>query len=488
MQILDRATPESLGVPSGAVLDWLDELERIGPNLHSLMLIRHGRVAAEGWWDPNGPELPQALYSLSKSFTSTAVGLAIAEGRFGLDEAVVSFFPERAPAHVGPNLAAMKVRHLLAMCTGHDQKTVEGAIFDPAADLVRGFLALPVAEPPGSQFVYNTPASYMLSAIVQRRTGLNLVDYLMPRLFEPLGIARPTWEHDRRGIAMGGFGLALRTEDIARFGQLYLQGGVWGGERLVPAEWVAAATGLQIPTGPALNPNPDWVQGYGYQFWRGRHDSFRADGAFGQFCVVVPAADLVVAVTASIGPMHLILDSLWRLVLARLSPAPLDEDPEARRALADRLASLRLVPHPGPISSPLEAGLEGAEFAVEPNPFGFESLRLEFAPHGGSLVARGGTGRRERRLRFGRGAWRKGTSTLVPEWRLRPVAASATWPRPDRLELDVCLYTDSPRATLTFDFTETGLTLTIEVNVAFGPTDLGVLSAVRVASRAAISP
>jgi len=218
---LVRATPESLGIPSSAVQDWLDELERIAPDFHSLMIVRHGRVAAEGWWAPNGPDLPHKLYSVSKSLTSTAVGMAISEGCFGLDDAVVSFFPDEAPAEISPNLTAMKVRHLLAMCTGHEERTVELAELDSKHDLVRRFLALPVSEVPGSRFVYNTPASYMLSAIVQKRTGLNLVDYLKPRLFDPLGIDRPAWESDAQGIAMGGFGLQLRTEDLAKFGQLY---------------------------------------------------------------------------------------------------------------------------------------------------------------------------------------------------------------------------------------------------------------------------
>ncbi len=494
-QTLERATPESLGIPASAILEWVDELERIAPDFHSLMIVRHGRVAAEGWWAPNAPELSHALFSVSKSFTSTAVGLAIAEGHFGLDDAVVSFFPAEAPAQISPNLAAMKVRHLLAMCTGHDQQTVDGADLDDGADLIRRFLSFPVADPPGTRFLYNTSASYMLSAIVQTRTGLNLVDYLQPRLFEPLGIARPTWEADSRGISMGGFGLRLRTEDLARFGQLYLQKGVWGGKRLLPAEWIEAATSVQIDTGPTLNPNPDWIQGYGFQFWRGQHDSFRGDGAFGQLCVVVPGADLVVAMTAGIGPMHLVLDSLWRIVLARLQPAPLPEDAAARQALTARLVGLRLVPQPGATSSPLEADLAGAEFAFDPNQFGFRSLRLEFTPRGGALVMRGEGSRRTGRLRFGRGAWRSSDAAVVRDWpgqylaaasawRGRRLASSAAWPRPNCLELDVCFYTNAYRYTLTLDFSGPQLHLAARVNVAFGATDLGVLVARRATTEA----
>jgi CubicO group peptidase (beta-lactamase class C family) len=486
-QTLERATPESLGIPSGAITAWIDELERIAPDYHSLMIVRHGRVAAEGWWAPNASNLDHALFSVSKSFTSTAVGLAIAAGHLGLDDAVVSFFPAEAPARISPNLAAMKVRHLLTMSTGQDQATIDGADFGDGRDLVRRFLAYPVADAPGTRFIYNTPATYMLSAIVQKCTGMNLVDYLQPRLFEPLGIERPTWEADADGVSMGGFGLRLRTEDVARFGQLYLQRGVWGGRQLVPAEWIEQATSLQIDTTPTLNPSPDWLQGYGFQFWRGRHGSFRGDGAFGQYCIVVPEADLVVAMTAGVGPMNLGIESLWSLVLARLQPGPLPEDATSQQVLAARLADLRLVPHQGETSSPWEADLAGAEFAFAANEFGFDSIRLAFDAGGGTLFmgARNGP---PGRLEFGRGEWRIGDCSALARWPgqsmaassfwlSKPLAASATWPRPGCLELDVCLYSNAYRFTLTFDFSRPQLRLAVRVNVSFGATDLGMLVA-----------
>ena len=477
-QTLDRATPESVGIPSNVILEWVNELERVAPDPHSLMIVRHGKVVAEGWWAPNAPELRQTLFSVSKSFTSTAIGMAIAEGHFGLNDPVVSFFPAETPAQVSPNLAAMKVRHLLAMCTGHTSETVDSAFPGRDSNLVRAFLALPVADTPGSHFVYNTPATYMLSAILQKRTGMRLLDYLGPRLFEPLGIENPTWEQDRSGINMGGFGLRVRTEDIARLGQLYLQKGVW------------AATSRQIETGPGLNPNPDWGQGYGYQFWRGRHDSFRADGAFGQFCVVVPAQGLVVAMTSGTGPMHRVLDSLWSILLPSLQAAELPADPAAHGALRQRLAGLRLVPRSGATSSHLESEFNGADFTVDPNPLGWTSLCFELNSRGGALVFGVEGSRRLWRLRFGRGAWRTGSSAIVLQWqgqhlttstawRDQPLAASAAWPRPDRLEVDVCLYTNAYRYTLTFDFSGPHLRISARVNVAFGPTDLGEFAARR---------
>ena len=232
------------------------------------------------------PTSPHTLFSLSKSFTATAVGLAVAEGRLSVDDPVLGFFPDEAPAIISPHLAAMQVRHLLSMSTGHGEDTT--AALRQAADgnWVRAFLERPVEHEPGTFFLYNSGATYMLSAIVQRLTGQTLLDYLQPRLFAPLGIERPTWESCPRGINAGGWGMSATTEDIARFGQLYLQQGRWEGRQLVPAAWVAAATSTQADN--SSRTEPDWAQGYGYQFWRCRHGAYRGDGAFGQFCLVMP--------------------------------------------------------------------------------------------------------------------------------------------------------------------------------------------------------
>lgn len=475
-QTLDRATAESAGIPSSAILGLVDALERVA-EMHSLMVVRHGHVVAEAWWAPNGPDLNQMLFSLSKSFTSTAVGLAIAEGHFGLDDTVTSFFPDETPPDASPNLAAMNVRHLLAMCTGHTEGTVNGRLGFEGDSWVRTFLSQPVTFKPGTHFVYNTPATYMLSAILQKQTGSKLIDYLRPRLFEPLGFANPTWVEDPRGINVGGFGLEVRTEEIARFGQLYLQKGVWGGRQLIPAGWVKAATSLQIENAP--HENPDWAQGYGYQFWRGRHDSYRGDGAFGQYCVIVPAADLVVVITAGAEFMQRILDAIWEHLLPGLRQGELPADAAAHEALTRRLAGVRLVPRPGDASSGLEADLHGTEFAFDPNPRGLTSMRLEFEAEGGELILEERGKPETRRLAFGRGSWRNGTSDAMPEWRGQPLAASAAWANPRRLEIDVATYSTPFRYTLGFDFAGPEVRVSTRVNVAFGPTDLPELVAKR---------
>ena len=287
-QSLPRSAPESQGIASAAIQDFVTAVEQNIQSLHSFMLLRHGTVIAEGWWHPYRPEAPHVLFSLSKSFTSTAVGLAVADGLLSVEDPLLKFFPQEAPQKIDPNLAAMQVRHLLTMTTGHHEDTTERIM--RASNPLKAFLGLPVEHEPGTYFVYNSGASFMLSAIVQKLTGQTLLEYLTPRLFEPLGITGATWDSHPNGVNFGGWGLNIKTEDIARFGQLYLQKGQWQGRQLIPAAWVAAATAKQVPNDP--DENPDWEQGYGYQFWRCQPAAmYRGDGAFGQFCVVMPEQD-----------------------------------------------------------------------------------------------------------------------------------------------------------------------------------------------------
>ena len=189
--------------------------------LHSVMIVKDGKVVKERWLNGGEANVPHVLNSVSKTFTATAVGIAIAEGRFSLSDKVISFFPDKLPAEVSENLKKMEVRHLLSMSTGHDYAPDRHKM-GADADWVKGFLADPVKHEPGTFFVYNSLATYMLSAIIQKVTGEKLVDYIYPRLFEPLGIDRAHWDECSQGINTGGWGLYLKTEDLAKLGQLFL--------------------------------------------------------------------------------------------------------------------------------------------------------------------------------------------------------------------------------------------------------------------------
>jgi CubicO group peptidase (beta-lactamase class C family) len=299
------------------------------------MLVRHGNVVAEAWWEPESADKPHILWSLSKSFTSTAVGLAVAEGKLNIDDPVLKFFHEDAPADPSGNLKAMRVRDLLTMTCGHQDEVN----LRQAEHWTKAFLNHPVPHKPGTHFQYNTPATYMLSAIVQKVTGQSVLDYLAPKLFEPLGIKKPRWDASPQGISIGGYGLYLRTEDIAKFGQLYLQKGNWNGQQLIPADWIEQATSKQVSNGS--DPNRDWDQGYGFQFWRCRHGAYRGDGKDGQFCIVLPELDIVIAITANSTDMQGQLNVVWDILLPAFHENPLDENVKQHNELNAAIERLK---------------------------------------------------------------------------------------------------------------------------------------------------
>jgi CubicO group peptidase (beta-lactamase class C family) len=372
---LPRSRPEAQGVSSAGILAFLEGIAHSKHEFHSFMVVRHGHVVAEGWWSPYRPRANHMLYSLSKSFTSTAVGFAVCEGKLEVDDAVTSFFPDKLPETISPNLAALKVKHLLTMSVGHAQDST-GTI-TKEQDWVKSFLALPIANPPGSAFLYNSGATYMLSAIVQKLTGQRVIDYLRPRLFEPLNITGMTWETCPLGINTGGWGLSVPTEALAKFGQLYLQKGVWRGQRILPSLWIEEATTFKIqqPAAPGadlaqVKETSDWMQGYCYQFWRCRHNAFRGDGAYGQYCIVMPEQDAVVAITCETSNMQTELNLVWDHLLPAMRSGALSSNGQTVAQLKKRLRSLALPPPTG-IAAPASLGRVSREtFLLEKNSLG----------------------------------------------------------------------------------------------------------------------
>lgn len=377
-------SPTEAGVDPAGILAFLDACAEKGRDLHSILLIRGGKAVAEGYFAPYLPGDKQHVFSVSKSWTSTAVGLASDEGRLSVKDKVISFFPEKLPAEVSENLADMEVRDLLRMGTGHDTAALPALIRTADSDWAESFLHWPVEHRPGSKFVYNSGASYMLSAIVQKVTGEDLITYLTPRLFEPLGITGVCWDRSPQGICCGGWGIHVSTEDIAKLGLLYLNGGVFGGKRILSEEWVREATSPQIDNAPSSD-SPDWKQGYGYQIWRCQHGCFRFDGAYGQYMVAFPEQDAVLVLTSFVGNMQEVLDDVWAYLLPAFQEAPLPDSP-AEKALEQRLQTL---------SSPIPQGsgrTGAAEFLCGENDFGLESLQVRASKDGGVLtVAVNGT-------------------------------------------------------------------------------------------------
>ena len=314
---LPRGSADAEHVSPAKLTAFLDAADRFG-GIDSVMVLRHGRVIAERWWPPASPPVPHVLWSVGKSFTSIAVGLAIAEGRFGISDRVIDLLPDDVPETIDGHLATMTVRHLLTMTSGHSSESLPETDRTPGTNWARDVLSRPVPFEPGSRFVYNSGTTYLLSAIIQRHSGMNLLEYLTPRLLDPLGIRDATWEQSPQGIDAGGWGLSATTRDVAKFGQLCLQRGEWNGSQLVPGEWLAAATSRQVATGEEPD-RPDWSQGYGYLFWQCRHGAYRADGKDGQFCIVLPDFETVVTMTANLSDMQGELDLVWDFVLPALN-------------------------------------------------------------------------------------------------------------------------------------------------------------------------
>jgi CubicO group peptidase (beta-lactamase class C family) len=340
---LPESSPSRQAVDADGVAAFLDAMD--GTELHSLMILRHGNVIAAGWWEPYGPDRPHHLYSLSKSFTSTAAGLAAADGLLDLDAPVLSYFPELDAEVTDSRSRAMLVRHIASMSSGHLSDTWETACGIDRDRPVRGFLRIPPDRDPGSVFAYNQSCTYTMATIVQRVTGQEVTAYLRPRLFDVIGIGTAAWTPFPAGQALGFAGLFVTTDAIARLGELYLRGGQWQGERVLPAEWVAEATRRHVAT--MFGTDPDWQQGYGFQFWMCRH-GYRGDGAFGQFCLVLPRQDAVIAITASTENMQAVLDAVWAHVLPALGA---EGSSESDVALAKRLGGLRLPARDGSAGS-----------------------------------------------------------------------------------------------------------------------------------------
>lgn len=421
--------PRAAGPPAGPLAEAIARLEATLPaqptlQMRGLMLAVDGRVEAQRFWPPCQAEDMVWPYSISKSFTATAVGFAVDEGLLSPEDPVLPFFPQDAPPSPGQNLQAMRVRHLLSMATGHAEDTLFPMLRASDVNWARAFLALPVAHAPGSQFVYNSGASYMLAAILRRATGQSLMDWLAPRLFAPLGFADAAWDRSPQGVETGGWGIQVRLEDLLKLGELYRCGGVHGGRRVLSEGWVRSATAPQADNSQVEDAGPEWNQGYGYQFWLCRHGAFRADGAFGQFCIVMPRHSATLALMCETRDPQRVLDAVWETLLPALAPRP---GQDAARA-----------------------ALEGKTFHLEENPLGIKKAAFRFAQDGTlhfTLIAPGGDGpNTAHTLAAGLGHWLEGETTLplgtpsfIPYFafrgRAQPVSAWYGWAGPDTLEL-----------------------------------------------------
>lgn len=434
---LPRKSPESQGVLSSGILNFLKATEESGLEWHSFMLIRHGNVVAEGWWKPFDATYKHTLYSLSKSFTSSAIGFLVQEGKITVDDQVIKFFPDETPASPSDNLKAMKIKHLLTMNTGHEK---EANLRGSTGTWVKAFLEQEVKFEPSTHFLYNTPATYMLGAIVHKITGQTLEEYLKPRLFDPLSIEGYDWEKSPQGLNTAGWGLRVKTEDIAKFGQMYLQKGKWQGKQILPESWINEATSKQTTSQTGDN---DWSQGYGYQFWRCKPGFYRGDGAFGQFCMVMPEQDAVLVMTCESFNLQKTMNVAYDNLLPALKDAPQAEDPSVSAALKQEISALKLPVPKGSKSSPLMARYSDKVFNVEKNDFGLQRIGFGlFADAGVMRVDFDGKG--FNKIGFGWEEWKVNKNTVKNPFPVpfrthvqSKMAATATWINENTLQINL---------------------------------------------------
>lgn len=476
-----QSTPEAQGVSAAAIDSFLTAVGQSKHEFHSIMILRHGKVITQGWWNPYQPQLKHSLYSLSKSFTSTAVGLAITEHKLLLDQKVISFFPNSLPATVSPYLAQLTIADLLSMSAGQEPDPTTRIPF-ATDDWVKGFLATPIVHQPGTKFLYNTMATFMLSAIVQKITGQKELDYLKPRLFDPLGITGEDWEASTMGINTGGWGLRLKTEDLAKMGELYLQKGMWNGKQLLPQAWVEQATTFKIDQAPGVaqskKDSSDWMQGYCYQFWRCRHNCFRGDGAFGQYIIVMPDQDAVIAITSETADMQGELNLIWKYLLPAMQPKALPANANADAALDVHLDALSLPPLPDPVQEENPKAFENKTFTFQPNKLNIKSIAFKFIGRDCQATVQSESGTYI--LNFGSGKWLSGQTGMLGPSLLNgakedfsfllpaKVVGSFGWKDHDSFELKL-RYIESPHSeTITCHLNGSELDATVNYSFQYG--------------------
>jgi CubicO group peptidase (beta-lactamase class C family) len=440
---LPISTPEAEGVSSAGIIKFLDAVDKGKNELHSFVILRHGKIISKGWWGPYRKDLKHVMYSVSKSFTSVGVGFAIAENKLKLTDKVVTFFPNSLPDTLSTYMKGMTVQDLLKMSTGMNTDPLFNA--RGSSDWPKAFISAPVENKPGSIFKYNNMASFMLSAIVQKATGEKLVDYLKPRLFDPLGINNFTWDEAPGGYTFGAIGLKLQSEDMAKFGQMLLQKGKWNGRQIVPQSWVEQATAVQIASNAPENKTPkelnDWEQGYGYQFWRGRNNTYRADGLGGQFIIQFPEKDAVVVLTSAATNTQEELDMVWDHLLPAMQDKPLPVDKKASAELAKKIAALSGPKTSSAGPSALMKRISGKRIEVAQNEAGVKALNISFNNDEAQLEIE--RGNEKFNIKAGLGNWQfgqAGLNTFVGPARPRQglpiqVASIYTWTNATTLEL-----------------------------------------------------
>lgn len=392
-----RIAPQDAGIRPEHLKKFYESIADPWLGVHGFMAVRHGKVVSEAYWQPYAAEKPHTLFSTSKSITGLAVGFAVEDGFLSLDDRVVSWFPERLQAKTCENMERMTVRDLLTMSTGfakdpHDfpwprpddilatgPHCCHQGIEPPQIDWVRNFFDHYVAYEPGTEFVYCTHGTFMLSVIVQKATGKTVSEYMNEKLFLPLGIGTPSWESNPDGYTVGGWGLMLTTEQLAAVGQFLLNGGIWQGKQLLSSQWIQAASSVQMPITCSREKH---IAGYGYQMWVGEeYGAYFMRGAFGQVCAIVPEKDMVFSYFGENDKKARaqIWENILKYILDPISDEPVSAAGEEELQKLTTQFSIPLADGGASWKSETARRVSGKTYVLGDNRLNLTSLSLQFA-------------------------------------------------------------------------------------------------------------
>jgi CubicO group peptidase (beta-lactamase class C family) len=472
INLFETSVPESVGVSSKHILNFLEKAEKNGVMLHSVLMMRRGKVIAEGYYSPFTQNTMHRMYSVSKTFASTAIGLLADEGRISLDDRVSGYFKDKLPGNPHPYILEMSIRDLLKMATPHTTTTYT----EKDRDWVWTFFNTRPSHPPGTVFNYDTSGSHVLTALVERVTGRPFLEYLKDKVLRDLGFSESAWcIKAPEGYSWGGSGVICTTRDTARLALLYMNKGRIGDRQYISEEYVQAAASRQIDN--AVSGHRDYMHGngYGYQIWILRDGAYAFCGMGGQLAICIPKEEFLFVCTGDIqGSAHYyagIYELLWNEIVERLQPVALPEDEAAATQLMHKLNTLRVVnPLIGETCSPWQEKVNGLRYALDPNPMGIERIGVEFSGKEGTLFIE--TQEEEKCIKFGMEDYAEGyfpqtnyfgNTIGIPKGEMYKCIAAARWTQEDKLVIRCYIIDDyfgNLAITLGFKGEELGLNMT----------------------------
>ena len=462
----ERIAPEAAGIPSSAIITFLEQVKKRNVCLHSVLIVRGGKLVYEGNFAPMKSDELHRMYSVSKSFVSVAIGFMVAEGTITLDDKIADYYPEYVTENIHPYAAAATVRDLLMMSSIHDDQPYRG---DVDKDWISCFFNVPPTHMPGQVFLYDTMGTVLCCALVERLSKMSILDYLRPRLLDPIGFSKDAWcVKTPCGYSWAGSGIMCTAEDLAKFAQVCMRHGEWEGKQLIPRDYIIEATSYQIDN--RVN-NTSIQEGYGYQFWRMPENGFACVGMGSQLAICLPEEDLVFITTGDTQEYannnYRAYEFFYDYIYPALSKTPLAPVEADVKKLSDMTAQLCIEPVAGLTRSPAADAYSGKTFVMDENALGFKTLRFDFSGDTGKMCYT--TERGEHELSFGIGkqvitsfpeTHYSGEQIGVPVGRGYRCAVSAAWDEKQCLGL-YCYIIDDYFGTLKMNFSFKGNCLTL---------------------------